>query len=469
MVVVAKFKLPVEEFFSELPDPRVERTRKHALLDVVVIAILAVICRAEGWDDIAWWGEDNEDWLGTILELPHGVPSADTFRRVISALDPTAFEACFRKWALALCETTAGKLVAIDGKTVRGSVDAKGGTSALHLVNAWVADNDLVFGQLATAEKSSEYTAIPELIELLELRGATVSIDAAGCHVAIAQKLIDKKADYLLALKGNQKTLHEEVVGYFDDAMKSAFQGVEHTFDEASDKGHGRLETRRTWACSDVGWITRSERWPKLASIVLVESTRTVGEKTSVERRTYITRSKAPAAELGRRVREHWSIENKLHGVLDVGFSEDRARLRRDHGPRNFSLLRKLTMNMMKKAPGKKNDSMVRRRKKADRSHDYLLQVLAAGMTSPLPALPATAPAHSDRLAARRQALPRSPCTLRARARARRRPRGTPTAPSAPSTAARSPERAVANPGRKKMRRPWSRGLLAGASLDFVV
>lgn len=383
IVTMARLKLPVEEFFSELPDPRVERTRKHALLDVVIIAILAVICRAEGWDDIVWWAEDNETWLRTILELPHGIPSADTFRRVLSALDPTAFEACFRRWALALCRTTAGKLVAIDGKTVRGALDAEGDKSALHLVNAWVADNDLVFGQLATAEKSSEHTAIPELIDLLELRGATVSIDAAGCHVAVAQKIIDKKADYLLALKGNQKTLHGEVLGYFDGALANGFGKARHSFDETNDKGHGRIETRRTWVCSDVDWITRSERWPKLASIVLVESTRIVGDKTSVERRTYITSSKADATEVGRRVREHWGVENKVHWMLDVGFAEDRARLRRDHGPRNFSLLRKLTMNLLRKAPGKQSDSMVRRRKKADRSHDYLLKVLAAGLPDP--------------------------------------------------------------------------------------
>lgn len=383
IVEMARPKLPIGVYFSELPDPRVERTRKHELLDIVVISILSVICFGDGWDHMAQWAEHNEAWLRTILKLPHGIPSADTFRRVLSSLDPKAFEACFRRWALALCETTAGKLVAVDGKTVRGTLDAKEGKSALHLVNAWVAENDLVFGQLATAEKSSEYTAIPELLELLELRGATVSIDAAGCHVAIAQKIIDKGADYLLALKGNQRKLHDEVDGYFVEAGKTGFRGIPNTFHEASDKAHGRIETRRTWVCQDVDWLTRSERWPKLASIVLVESTRIVGDKTSVERRTYITSSKADAETIGAMVRGHWGVENKVHWMLDVGFAEDRARLRRDHGPENFALLRKLTMNMLKKTPGKKDESVIMKRKKASWSHDYLLKVLAAGLPDP--------------------------------------------------------------------------------------
>jgi predicted transposase YbfD/YdcC len=379
---MAKAKLPIGVFFSTLPDPRVERTRKHSLLDIVVISILSVICFAEGWDDMADWGEHNEQWLREILELPHGIPSADTFRRVLSALDPKAFAECFRRWVRAVCESTAGKLVAIDGKTVRGSLDLAKEKSALHLVNAWVAENDLVFGQIATDDKSSEYTAIPELIDLLELRGATVSIDAAGCHVEIAQKIVDKKADYLLALKGNQKTLHDEVVAFFDDALKHGFGGAAHSVNETVDKAHGRLETRKTWVCSEVEWLTRSERWPKLANIVLVEATRTVGDKTSVERRTYITSAKADATVIGRMVREHWGVENKVHWMLDVTFSEDGSRVHRDRGPENFALLRKLTMNMLKQETSRKDLSIVRKRRKADRSHEYLLKVLAAGLAA---------------------------------------------------------------------------------------
>lgn len=377
---MAKAKPPIAEYFATLSDPRVERTRKYALLDIVVIAILAVICDSDGWEEIADWGDDHEQWLRTILDLPSGIPSADTFRRVLSALDPKPFEECFHKWALALCQSTAGKLVAIDGKTVRGSLDIPGEKCALHLVNAWVADNDVIFGQLATKAKESEYSSIPELIDLLELRGAIVSIDAAGCHVDIAQKIVDKEADYLLALKGNQKTLHEEVVAFFSDAQANEFCDIEHTFDETADKGHGRLETRRTWVSSDIDWLSHRERWPKLTGIVLVEATRTIEDKTTVERRTYITSAKADAKDIGRMVRQHWGIENSVHWVLDVTFAEDASRIRKDRGPQNFALLRKLTMNMLKQEKTAKEMSIARKRRKANRSHDYLLKVLAAGL-----------------------------------------------------------------------------------------
>jgi predicted transposase YbfD/YdcC len=377
---MAKPKPPIAHYFATLPDPRVERTRRHSLLDIIVMSILAVICDSEGWDEIADWAKDREEWLRTILELPNGIPCADTFRRVLSALDPKAFEACFRDWALALCKTTAGKLVAIDGKTVRGSLDLEKGKRALHLVNAWVADNDLIFGQVATAPMEGEYTAMAELVDLLELRGATVSIDAGGCHVEIAQKIVDKKADYLLALKANQPTMHDEVVAFFDDALKLGFGDAPHTLDESVDKGHGRLETRRTWVCSDVAWLSRGHRWPKLANIVLVEATRTVNENTSVERRTYITSAKGDAKTIGGMIRQHWGIENSVHWVLDVTFSEDASRIRRDRGPQNFALLRKLTMNMLKQEKTAKEMSIARKRRKANRSHDYLLRVLAAGL-----------------------------------------------------------------------------------------
>lgn len=248
------------------------------------------------------------------------------------------------------------------------------------MVSAWVAQNDVVFGQVITGDKASEYSAIPELIDLLDLRGSLVSIDAAGCHVEIVQKIVDKKADYLLALKGNQKTLHQEVLLFFEDARASNFRDVEHTFDETFDKAHGRLEVRRTWVCPEVQWLTHLERWPKLANIVLVEATRTVGAETSVETRTYITSAKADAMTIGRLVREHWGIENKVHWMLDATYAEDASRIRRDHGPQNMTVLRRLTMNVLKQETSAKDMSVARKRRKANRSRDYLLKVLAAGL-----------------------------------------------------------------------------------------
>jgi predicted transposase YbfD/YdcC len=366
------------QHFADVPDPRVSARSAHKLLDIIAISILAVICGADGWDEIAAYGRLKDAWLRTFLDLPEGIPSADTFRRVLSALDPDAFRRSFIAWMQALVGDLKGKLVAIDGKTARGSFDRAAETSALHLVNAWVRDNQLVLGQFATEEKSNEITAIPALLGLLELRGATVTIDAMGAQKEIAKAIIEKDADYILAAKGNQGNLHAQIVEFFEQAGTETFQNVEHTFHETQNKAHGRMETRRAWSSTDLSSIGEASKWPSIRSITLIESEREVdGKATEVERRYYISsRPRAGARWISERVRGHWSVENQCHWVLDVAFREDDSRIRTDHGPENFGLLRKIALNMLKQEKGFKM-GLAAKRKVAGWDHDYLLKVLS--------------------------------------------------------------------------------------------
>jgi predicted transposase YbfD/YdcC len=369
--------------FDELPDPRMERTRRHRLTDIVVLVLIGTICGREGWDDIAWHAEEWEEELRTILELPGGIPSADTLRRVMGALDPRAFGKMFIAWTQAMCESTCGKLVSIDGKTVRGSFRGATGEGALHLVNAWVSENQMVLGQYATDVKSNELTAIPELLALLELRGATVSIDAIGCQRGIARQIVDKGADYLFGLKSNQPTLHAEVLGAFDAATCTALKRDAASYCETADKGHGRNEVRRVFVQREVSWLTRSEQWPQLRALILVESERTVRGATSVERRAYISSLDAPAGVLAERVRGHWHVENRLHWVLDVVFGEDRSRVTRKNGAENLGIVRKIAMNLLRASPTPdkrgRPASTPRKRMHANARFKHLLAVLVAG------------------------------------------------------------------------------------------
>jgi predicted transposase YbfD/YdcC len=374
------------EFFEELPDPRVERTLRHPLLSVVTIALLAMICVGEGWEDMEQFGEAKQEWLETFLDLPNGIPSADTFRRVLSALDPKAFNACFVAWVQALSEGTAGKLVAIDGKTLRQSFDGATGKRALHLVNAWIADNRLTLGQLATEEKSNEITTIPRLLDLLELRGATVSVDAMGCQREVAEKVIERGADYVMGLKGNQGTAHREVIEFFDNARATGFRDTPHTFHETTDGSeHGRVEVRRVWASQELSWFQDIKKWAGLRSIVMVERERTVGSRpTTTERQYYWTSHGLDAQQLGAMIRGHWGIENSLHWCLDVGFREDASRTRRDHGPENLALLRKIALNLAKNERTFKRGAQAKRRQ-ACLKDGYLLTLLQAGLPTDPP------------------------------------------------------------------------------------
>jgi predicted transposase YbfD/YdcC len=366
------------EHFYVLTDPRVERTRKHTLEDMLTVTICAVICGAESWTDIEAFGEAKEPWFRTFLALPHGIPSHDTFGRVFAALDPDGFERCFQAWVADLAGTSAGKHIAIDGKAIRRSLDRASGKACIHLVSAWVCEDHAVFGQLAVDQKSNEITAIPKLVEMLNLKGATVTIDAMGCQKEIAQQIQEKGGDYLLALKGNQGTLHEDVTLFLDDALARQFQGLKHDFWEQTEKGHGRIETRRVWCTEETAWLQRRHpAWVGLRTIAVVESRRQVGqEPASVERRYFISSlSGRCARHLGRIIREHWAVESRLHWSLDVCFGEDQSRARIRNAAQNLSRVRRIALILLKQERTAKVGIKCKRLK-AGWDETYLLRVL---------------------------------------------------------------------------------------------
>ena len=366
------------EHFSVLPDPRVERTRKHKLEDILTITISAVICGAETWADVEAFGESKEGWFRTFLELPHGIPSHDTFGRVLAALDPEAFERAFQAWVRDLKGTSAGKQVAIDGKAIRRSLDRASGRACIHLVSAWVCEDHAVFGQLAVDDKSNEITAIPKLLEMLKLEKATVTIDAMGCQREIARRVKEKGGEYVLSLKENQRALYEDVKLYLDDALTRDFAGIEHDLREETEKGHGRIETRRVWCTGQVDWLRRRhEGWTGLRSIAVVEARRQVsGEEPSVERRYFISSLPGDSARrLGEAVRNHWGAESRLHWTLDVCFGEDQSRARIGNAAQNLSRVRRIALTLLREERTAKVGIKCKRLK-AGWDAAYLLRVL---------------------------------------------------------------------------------------------
>lgn len=362
--------------FATLPDPRMKRTRKHELLDLLVIAICGVICGADGWAQLAEFGRAKRKWFVTFLALPHGIPSHDTFGRVFARLDPLAFERCFLDWMNGLAKKTFGRLIALDGKTLRGSFDAAAERSPLHLVSAWCEQNQTVLGQWATAAKSNEITAIPALLELLDLEGAVVTTDAMGCQTAIAAKIVAGNADYVLQVKGNQPKLEAELAVLFDECIRGDPHAVASQMFTDVDKGHGRVETRRCWMTTAIATLPGRENWAALASAACVESVRRTGRQEQRERRYFISSiDTLDAQRMLERVRGHWGVENGLHWCLDVSFDEDRRRIRQGHAAENFSRLSRIALNLLKRERTNKH-GIKTKRLRCGWDHDYLLTVL---------------------------------------------------------------------------------------------
>ena len=371
----------LRDFFSELPNPRVERTRRHLLSDIILIVLMGMASGCRSWEEMRSFVAHGPEEVRDMLALPNGVPGKDTLRRVISALNPVPFRDAFIKWANTLCESTSGKLVAIDGKTVRGANRAGNDLGPLHLVNAWVSENSITLGQYATDVKSNEITAIPEFLKLLSLKGAIVSMAAMGCQKEIAEEVRAQGADYLFGLKRNHPTLHDEVATAFSDETCRELEQTDDAFDESCDKGHGRLETRRTWVLRDIEWLSRTGERKDLRTLVMVESERTTKGNMTVERRAYISSLHASAQRMGELVRGHWEVENKLHWVLDVTFGEDQTRVSKRNGAENLALLRKAALNMLKHAPLERGPtSIVGRQRLAHCRPDYLRRVLSTGI-----------------------------------------------------------------------------------------
>lgn len=375
------------EALSSLTDPRRAQGTRYPLTSVVVIALMAMVCGADNAEDMEDWGDSNARWLDDILELPHGTPTQDVFLSVFAALDPVAFRSVFLSWMelLRLRLRVMGKHIAVDGKASRRSFDTARDQPAIHTVSAWLSDEGLVLGQIKTADKSNEITAIPELLRVIDLRGATVTIDAMGCQTEIAKTIVGGEGNYLLAVKENQPALHKDLVATFaevaDDRLRSVDdrpRPVVEVFEE-TDKGHGRVEKRSLELCQDLGWMMTADRWSGLAYVVKVTRERTVlaTKQTSTETAYYIGGgTKLDAASAAHRIRRHWSIENELHWVLDTAFREDEARHRARHLAENLTTLRHFALNLLKRDP-ERRAGVANSRKRSGWDHDYLLRVLS--------------------------------------------------------------------------------------------
>ena len=367
------------DHFSELPDPRIDRQRRHELIDIITITICAVLGDCDTWTDIQEFAEIREDWFRKFLKLPNGIPSHDTLSRVFSLMSPEPFQQAFSNWVKTVQKVFDQEIVAIDGKCLRGSHDTANGKAAIYMVSAWAESNKMVLGQVKTDEKSNEITAIPILLKALELRGCIVTIDAAGCQKKIAQQIRNQGADYVLALKGNQSNLHQDVADFFEMAGTAAFKDYQHAYFEEVDGGHGRVETRKYWIASDLTWLDNREQWCDLNLIGMVESERYQNGHVSKERRFFISSLSPDVETFARAVRDHWGIENKLHWCLDVSFAEDKSRVRKGYGAQNLAVVRHITTNLLKQETSKKTRSLKTKRKMASWSSDYLIKVLNYG------------------------------------------------------------------------------------------
>lgn len=369
----------IPKHFSKVTDPRIDRTKRHKLINILIIAICAVICGADGWVEVELFGNKKIDWFKTFLELPNGIPSHDTFGRVFAAINPEEFQAAFMGWVQAINELTQGQVIAIDGKQLRGSQDGELGKNAIYMVSAWATENQLVLGQRKVDEKSNEITAIPKLLKLLDLNGCIVTIDAIGTQTKIAKQIRKQGGDYLLAVKENQGHLFEDIHDLFEDDWKYDFHDAPYSYAKKVSKGHGRIEIRQCWTISDPEYLANIrdlQDWEGVQSLVMILSERRTGEAVEIQDRYFITSLESNADEVLRAKRSHWGVENGLHWVLDLAFNEDHSRVRKDHAPENLAVLRHMAVNLLKQETTVKNGI------KANRllcgwDTNYLLKVLA--------------------------------------------------------------------------------------------
>lgn len=370
----------IVEHFRTLEDPRIERTKKHNLLDILVIALCTLLTGGEGFQDMELFGKSKRAWLQTFLSLPHGIPSHDTFGRVFARLQPQRFQECFLSWTRAVAQLTHGTLVSLDGKTVKASLDRATAASPLHMLSAWCSDHGgLVIGQIKTDTKSNEITAIPELLQLLAIKGCIVTIDAMGCQTAIARQIRDQGGDYLLALKGNHKKAYAAVKAYFHEHIEHqlAWRNTE-TFFDAFDDSHGRTVRRRVWAITDLQAIPQLAKWPELQSVIVVETIRAAypGAAITSDYRIYISSLIRSAMVFVAMIRQHWDIENKLHWSLDVTFNEDRCRIRKEHAPENMTAVRHIALNLLRQEHTR-SISLRQKRLLCGLDEHYLLRVFS--------------------------------------------------------------------------------------------
>lgn len=372
-----------QEYFTQITDPRAERTRYHLLTDIITIAILAVIAGAQGWEDIQEYGLSKEEWLKTFLELPFGIPSPDTFRRVFERINPKEFEQCFRVWVQSLVENLGVEVVAIDGKTHRGSYDRESQLKSLHTVSAWSSEHRLVLGQTKVSDKSNEITAIPALLEILDISGCIITIDAMGTQKLIAQKIIAANADYVLSLKDNHPTLHQEVKNWFETSIAQGFPGVNVSISQRVEKGHHRIENRQVYTVpvSQLPALHQQDLWAGLTTVVMVVRSIQHWNKTTHEVQFYITSLTSDAHKIGSAIRQHWGIENSVHWTLDVTFHEDESRIRSLHSPQNFALLRRIALNVLERETSF-HRSIRQKSRRAAMNDQYMVSVLTAALSN---------------------------------------------------------------------------------------
>lgn len=369
----------IVKHFSKVKDPRIDRTKRHQLLDILIIAICGVICGADSWVDIELFGKTKIAWLKSFLKLPNGIPSHDTFGRVFAAIDPEEFESSFMEWVQAINQLTQGQVIAIDGKQLRGSHDKHTGKSAIYMVSAWATENQLVLGQRKVDDKSNEITAIPKLLKLLEIKGCIVTVDAIGTQTKIAKSIVDQGGDYILGVKENQGRLYEDIHDLFEDNQCFNYEDVPHSYAKTVNKDHGRIEIRQCWTIAAPEYlanIRNLQRWAGIQTLVMILSERRIGDVVEVQDRYFISSLESDAHKILQAKRSYWGIENGLHWVLDIAFNEDHSRVRKDNAPQNFAILRHMALNLLKQEKTAKG-SIKSKRLQCGWNVDYLLKVLA--------------------------------------------------------------------------------------------